>query len=187
MTEKPTLESRLLHLYTPGGKESGYVILLDKDGVNVGGIFDLKNPNEKEKLTSLFNYTYQTSEERLKFFYDQAAQEEADRYNNARKTSLANYSGGIFHRDDFYEDYSILADKLKNDFPPKYVWASKKVRLERIWAKDIWERIGEDVVDFPPCVPGSDDLLNDALKEFFTTNEDKLAIDIIDYSLAVLV
>lgn len=189
---KVTLESKILHLYTSDKKESGLVILLDQNGKQIGSVFDLHDSNSKEKLIWLFNQVY-FSQEKLIDLANAVKHQEQENFAAAKKISLASYyESGLNH---FYRDGGVFeADSVDNPVwdrlrksSVEWVWGVKKGNFTYPSATEIWEFfLDSNLQPDIETVPGSEELLDQSLAEFFKTNEFKLNIYEADYNTAVL-
>ncbi len=191
---KPSLESCLLHLHKTDRTPSGYVILRNAKGCQVGDIFDLRDPESKKQLQLAYEQTYRTPEEQAAYNKKLLEETERERYKAAKKIKLADYEGphGVFWDGVLYEDVGELMSDIDaagnaGVKKPKYVWAARTVNHDYMTAEKIWHRLcAQLATDNPPePVPGSEVILDNALKEFHQTNEDRLVAYDVDYNLAV--
>ena len=189
--EKPSLESRLLHLYKSDKTESGYVILLDKIGAQYGSaIFDLKNENTRKYLQECFDRAYETDEERYARQDKEFEAREQARFEKAEKIPESEWGDGVFRDDNYYGDIEYLHEDLcMNGLDvPVYVWAAKEVQPRLPDAHDIFDRILDDIrlEDYPEASSKSLRELDEALIKFYAENKNELTYFEPDTTKAIL-
>jgi hypothetical protein len=188
---KPTLESRLLHLYKSDKTESGYVILLDKVGAQYGSaIFDLKSEDMRKCLQENFDRAYETDEECYARQDKQAETREQALFEKAEKFPESEWGNGVFLDDNYYCDIEYLHEDLcMNGIDvPQYVWAAKEIQLRLPDASDIVDRIFENIHldDYPEASSRSARELDEALLKFYNENKVNFTFLEPDYSKAIL-
>ncbi len=189
---KPSLDDCILHLHLKDDSKSGFVLLINGNGEQIGSLFDLRDPISKKNLEEAYRVAYLTPLERVAETFQKKREEEATRYEAAKKISLAEYDRplGVFFNNIYYDDFDVLQMEImlfKAELRPKYVWAGKRGEIEKINAEWIWDKLCSFIPhDTPEMVPGSDSMLNKALEEFFVTNSDRLSAIEPDYTLAIL-
>lgn len=174
----PDLNSRLLHLCNPDGSRSDFVILLGRSNEQIGGIFDTKDRDSLTSLQKAFEYAYRTPEEREEYTRKLLEEDEAAAAKTARRIHSGSYQGALSYKEQFFRDVSALkAYCTANRLPvPNETFAAERFSLPTLSAEDLWIHITaqSNLDDHLECVPGSDDILNDALQEFYKTNKDRL-------------
>jgi hypothetical protein len=189
--EKPSLESRLLHLYKSDKTESGYVILLDKTGAQYGSaIFDLKNEDMRKYLQECFDRAYETDQERYARQDKEEEIRKQARFEKAEKINESDWSDGVFFGDSYYCDIEYLqGDLCMNGIDvPVYVWAAKESRPRLPDAHDIFDRILDDIrlEDYPEASSKSLRELDEALTKFYAENKNELTYFEPDMTKAIL-
>ncbi len=115
-------------------------------------------------------------------------------YAKAKKVSVSDYwaansSLGFFYGDMHFQYLSDLeeAAELDDNSVPRWVWGAKLKEIYKPAAEDIWQEILQEMnTAYADPVPGSLELLDHAINEFYLTNKDKLVSYEIDYSTVVL-
>lgn len=188
---KPILESRLLHLYKSDKTESGYVILLDKEGMQVGSaIFDLKKDTSRKYLQECFGRAYETDQERYARQDKEFETREQAGFEKAQKIPESEWGDGVFFGDNYYNDTECLHENLLMNGinVPVYVWATKEVQPRLPDAHDIFDRILDHICleDYPEASSKSLRELDEALIKFYAENKNELTYFEPDTTKAIL-
>lgn len=189
--EKPSLESRLLHLYKSDKTESGFVILLDKFGQQVNvGIFDLRSENSRKYLQECFDRAYETDEESRARYDREYAAKELSLFQKSQKIPQFEWPDGVFFNENYYSDIDYLhQDLCMNGIDvPQYVWAAKEIQLRLPDASDIVDQIFANISldDYPEASSKSARELDEALIKFYGENKVNFTFLEPDYSKAIL-